>query len=144
MLGKTCAVAEPRGLLLSAPTGWVSKALHHSGLPHDHGHVSAQRTEYEGVLSRNGPAALNDELLRHRPDVFDGVPIEEPACGLRLPPGQARDPEGGRSDGDERVPEVDRHFLALIFDQGGVRPREASLAFEDLRSVPPSASKQCR
>ena len=31
MLGKSVAVAEPRGCMLAAPTGWVSKALRQCG-----------------------------------------------------------------------------------------------------------------
>lgn len=41
MLGKRVAVAEPRGLLLAAPTGWVSKALRQLG--RDHGAPDGSR-----------------------------------------------------------------------------------------------------
>lgn len=60
MLGKTCAVAEPRGLLLSAPTGWVSKALRQLG--RDHGAPNGtQRVEWakaEEYLARTAGRAL--------------------------------------------------------------------------------------
>lgn len=60
MLGKRVAVAEPRGLLLSAPTGWVSKALRQLG--RDHGSPNGtQRVEWEKAeeyLARTAGRAL--------------------------------------------------------------------------------------
>ena len=86
MLGKQVAVAEPRGLLLGAPTGWVSKALRQLG--RDHGAPNGtRRVEWEKAeeyLARTAGRALkltanrfSDAALLagaewHSPQVFKG------------------------------------------------------------------------
>ena len=60
MLGKRVAVADPRGLLLAAPTGWVSKALRQLG--RDHGAPDGSRrvdwAMAEEYLNRTAGRAL--------------------------------------------------------------------------------------
>ena len=61
MLGKSVAVAEPRGCLLAAPTGWVSKALRQCGrdLGAADGAVPVPWAEAERYLAKTAGRALN-------------------------------------------------------------------------------------
>eukprot|EP00212_Chloropicon_laureae_P004640 CAMPEP_0197499862 /NCGR_PEP_ID=MMETSP1311-20131121/61235_1 /TAXON_ID=464262 /ORGANISM="Genus nov. species nov., Strain RCC856" /LENGTH=501 /DNA_ID=CAMNT_0043045609 /DNA_START=120 /DNA_END=1622 /DNA_ORIENTATION=- len=87
MLGKRVAVAEPRGLLLAAPTGWVSKALRQLGRDHGapDGSVRVDWAMAEEYLSRTAKRALkltanrfSDAALLagdgyHAPEVIKGT-----------------------------------------------------------------------
>ena len=81
MLGRRVAVADPRGLMLAAPTGWVSKALRQLG--RDHGAPDgSRRVDWaiaEEYLAKTAGRALKLTANRFRDaELISGEGFEAP------------------------------------------------------------------
>ena len=140
MVGKTVAVAEPRGCMLAAPTGWVSKALRQVG--RDQGAPDGSRRvswgEAERYLAKTATRAMKLTANRFRDaKILAGGGQAQFFTQPRVFPGRARflSPTSALVVNEDALGQttyrpVEVHFETAFIAVGSSSLRLASLPWE--------------